>query len=445
MEGCMKKALFEYRAEEGQNPYIGFMSFQHYRGEKLYSDIVVKPENKMTETERVECYPISPDAEENGRNEGWYPDNTVAYFRVLWKEFEPRQGEYRYSFIEEILEGARRHGQTVIFRLIAHSTRESDDLPDWLRALIPCPERPPMKRVKESPTHPLFMELFLRAVQAFGERFDADPTLDAVDISLPGAWGEGHRLQDYPEGLFREIVDVYARAFPTTQLMTQLARHELIEYAEKYTHLGWRGDGLGSPDHTTIHYPPHIACMPDQWKVAPVSFESFWWLCEWQRRGWDIDAVIEKTLEWHISSFNPKSIPIPYDWREKCEAWIRRMGYHFTPRTFTYPEKILRGTELSTELAIENVGCAPCYKPLPLVLRLVGEGVCLEFTQACDIRTWLPGIHRAELKAMIPTEIPKGTYAVQIGILSPHAPVVYLATDAPRDNGFYTLAKLTVE
>ena len=34
---------------------------------------------------------------------------------------------------------------------------------------------------------------------------------------------------------------------------------------------------------------------------------------------------------------------------------------------------------------------------------------------------------------------------VQIGILSPHAPVVYLATDAPRDNGFYTLAKLTVE
>ncbi|MBR5459407.1 MAG: hypothetical protein IKV53_00945, partial [Clostridia bacterium] len=65
----MKTNHFNYRVEEGQNPYIGFMSFQHFRGEKLYSDIVVKPENKLTETERVECYPVSSDAEENGRAE----------------------------------------------------------------------------------------------------------------------------------------------------------------------------------------------------------------------------------------------------------------------------------------------------------------------------------------------------------------------------------------
>ena len=98
-----KEERFEYRIEEGQNPYIGFMSFHHFRGEKLYSDIVVKPENKLTETERVECYPVSPDAEENGREEGWYPDNTVVYIRVLWKEFEPEQGVYNYDFIQNIL------------------------------------------------------------------------------------------------------------------------------------------------------------------------------------------------------------------------------------------------------------------------------------------------------------------------------------------------------
>ena len=63
------------------------MSYQHFRGEKLYSDIVVKPENKYNETERVECYPVSHDAEENSREEGWYPDSTVVYIRVLWKEF----------------------------------------------------------------------------------------------------------------------------------------------------------------------------------------------------------------------------------------------------------------------------------------------------------------------------------------------------------------------
>ena len=90
----MKKVLFGYRPEDCQNPYIGFMSFQHFRGEKLYSDITVMPENRRTETERVECFPVSPDAEELGRNEGWYPDTSIAYIRVLWKDFEPRRNEY---------------------------------------------------------------------------------------------------------------------------------------------------------------------------------------------------------------------------------------------------------------------------------------------------------------------------------------------------------------
>ena len=41
---------FTYKREEGQNPNSGFMSFQHFRGEKLYSDCIVRPENNMTET-----------------------------------------------------------------------------------------------------------------------------------------------------------------------------------------------------------------------------------------------------------------------------------------------------------------------------------------------------------------------------------------------------------
>ena len=106
---------YRYRVEEARNPYAGFMSFQHFRGEKLYSDIVVTPEAGMTETERVECYPVSRDAEENGRDEGYYPDTTVAYIRILWKEFEPERGQFDYGKIEDIINQAKQHGQTLIF------------------------------------------------------------------------------------------------------------------------------------------------------------------------------------------------------------------------------------------------------------------------------------------------------------------------------------------
>ena len=66
----MSKRLFSYKAEAGQNAYTGVMSFQHFRGEEMYSDIAVTPEGQRTETERVECYPISADAEERGREQG---------------------------------------------------------------------------------------------------------------------------------------------------------------------------------------------------------------------------------------------------------------------------------------------------------------------------------------------------------------------------------------
>ena len=144
------------------------------------------------------------------------------------------------EFIEKILEEAKSHSQTLIFRLMAHSTRACDDVPEWLKELIPCPERPAGKRVKDSPTDPLFLELFLEAVRAIGARFDSDPTLDSVDISLPGSWGEGYKLELYPDNVMEQIADAYMEAFPTTQLNTQLIRPNLIKYISKTRSVGAR-------------------------------------------------------------------------------------------------------------------------------------------------------------------------------------------------------------
>ena len=428
---------FGYAPEAGVNPGVGFTSFQHFRGEKLYADIVVRPEANMTETERVECYPVSADAEEICRGEGWYPDGAVVYIRFLWKEFEPEQGVYNYAFVREILDKARAHGQGLILRLMAHSTRACDDVPEWLKEIIPCPVRPDGRRVKDSPTAPEFMELFLRAVKALGERFDEDPVLEAIDISLPGAWGEGHKLELYPDDIFERIMDTYAAAFPHTQLMAQMGRPELIEYAwnKHGVRVGWRGDGLGDPNHTENIYPPRIARITEAWKHAPVSFESYWWLGEWQRRGWEIDEIIEKTLEWHISTFNGKSMPAPPEWREKIEKWISRMGYHFAVESFAFPANAAPGDETALRLTINNVGVAPIYRALPLKVRICGQ----VFDTDIDISRWLPGVSSEEINITLPEVMPRGEHAVEIGI-----PGVYLCTDAPMKDGFYTLGRIII-
>ena len=439
------KRNFGFQKEEGLNPNVGFMSFQHFNGEKLYSDIIVHPKNNFCETENVECYPVPDDVPENGREEGYHPDSSIVYIRVLWKEFEPRQGVYNYEFIENILKKAKEHNQLLLFRLMAHSTRARDDVPDWLKEIIPCPERPEGKRVKDSPTDPRFLQLFSQAIRKLGERFDDDPTFDGIDISLPGSWGEGHKLERYPDEDIRKLIDTYTDVFKKTQLIGQLARPEMIEYASKNLPVGWRGDGLGNPNHTENIYPPRIAEMKDRWKIAPVSFEAYWWLGEWKRQGWDIDVIIEKTLEWHISSFNAKSIPIPYEWQEKVEYWISKMGYHFMIKEFSFPQTANSGDELQMELIVDNIGVAPIYKQIPLVVRLKNEIGNYVVETDVNIKEWMPGETKNQFSICLPSNIKRGSYEIEIGIFNENIPMIYFCTDAARDNAFYAVGSIEIE
>ena len=433
----MKKAV--------KNPYVGFTSFQRFRGEPLYSDIVVRLENHGTETERVECYPVSADAEQRGDLQGFYPDTTVAYIRILWKEFEPRHKEYNYPLIEDILRHAREKGQTVMLRLMPHSTRASDDVPDWLKALTPCPERPEGMRVKDSPKDPVYLRYFGEAIEALAKRFDDDPTLDAVDLSLTGAWGEGHKISSYPKSALRALVDIYTHNFRKTHLIGQTAAPWLVSYACKTKPCGWRGDGVGEPKHMTVLYPKASKQMPrDAWKYAPISFESYWWLGEWDRKGWDLNEIMEKTLSWHLSTFNAKSLPIPEKFREQIERWESKMGYHFHLVAMDYPAMAHAGDRLRCKLLVENKGVAPIYRAVPLRIRLTKGNEEIAFPTEIDVRNWLPGVRKESFELPLPKEMTVGSYDLEISLSGEGYPSVSFETQLEQDGLFYKVGRITL-
>lgn len=428
------------------NPYIGFTSFQHFRGEKLYSDCITGRSSGVAscETENYECYPIPAGVEEKGREQGYYPDNTVAYIRILWKEFEPKQGEYNYAFIEQILADARAHDQTVMFRLMPHSTCARDDVPDWLKEIMPCPERPDGMRVKDSPTDPRYLKLFGQAIEKIGERFDKDETLDCVDVSLGGAWGEGS--QAFPEEAMKELMDIYVRVFPNTKLIGQFSNVALLNYIGEIRPIGWRADGTGSPKHMNEIFPARFPLLKKEfWKTAPVSFESYWWISEWYRQGWDIDDIIDKTLSWHISSFNTKSFPIQYEWQPKIERWLEKMGYRFVLRELEYPETVKAGERMTIRLTMENVGVAPIYNKLPLTLRLKGEKKTVIAATEIDVCKWLPGTYTESTEIVLPQALPAGEYELAIAIGGGKYPSVQLAIEAEKDGEWHDLTVVRVE
>ncbi len=434
---------FNYQKEPKQNHFIGFMSFQHYKDEALYSDVVICPENNMCETQDYECYPIPNGVAQNGRDEGYYPETSVAYFRFLWKEFEPKQGEYNFDFIQNILDGAKAHGQTLIIRLMTHSTCERDDVPDWMKKLFPCPARPEGERIKASPTDPLYVKLFIKAVKALGERFDSNPYLEAIDISLPGAWGEGCDFELYNPEDIQELYNTYTSVFKNTRLMGQIINPELILKLNEKSKVGWRGDGLGDPFHIYEYYPPNIAKMPDLWQTSPVAFESYWWLMEWQRKGWDIDEIISLTLKWHISQFNAKNFPIPNQWKDKINYWVSKMGYHFLIDFFKFPNSAKKGDEIELKLGIDNIGVAPIYKKIPLKVKLCGE-ICYEYNTEIDITNWLPGKSVEHFFIPLYETIESGKYDIKIGIEDSNIGNIYFCSDAAENGGFYTVGNIEI-
>lgn len=426
------------------NPYIGFTSFQHFRGEKLYSDCITgRAGIASTETENYECYPIPEGVEENGREQGYYPDTTVAYIRILWKEFEPVQGQYNYDFVQGIIDKAREKGQTLMFRLMPHSTCARDDVPDWLKELIPCPARPDGMRVKESPSDPLYLELFSKAVEKLGERFDKDPVLDVVDVSLGGCWGESC---GFPDEDLKKLMDIYVRVFPNTKLLGQLGNVNMLHYIGATRPIGWRADGTGSPRHMYEIFPPRIEILdPDHWKIAPVSFESYWWVSEWYRQGWDIDDIIKLTLSWHISTFNTKSLPIQFCLQEKMEYWLTKMGYRFYLSQIDCPEAVPADAELPVDFIVNNTGVAPIYNKLPFRFILKNDTTSYEFVTDIDICKWLPGENREQVALPIPNDLPAGSYQLCCKIGGGDDPVVKLATVTENDGEAFYLTDVRIQ
>jgi hypothetical protein len=187
--------------------------------------------------------------------------------------------------------------------------------------------------------------------------------------------------------------------------------------------------------------------MQDAWKKAPVSLEVCWVMQFWKDKGWDVDYIIQQSLKWHISSFNNKSSGVPAEWKPKVDEWLKKMGYRYVLRRFTYPAALRAGEKLPFTSWWENKGVAPCYREFPLALRLKdASGRSVLLPTDADIRTWLPGDAVYDDAVFVPGDLAPGQYELSIGIVDPQtrSPKLKLAIAGHDEDGWYTLGTINV-
>ena len=275
-------------------------------------------------------------------------------------------------------------------------------------------------------------------------------------MSIVGAWGEGEGTDRLTQTTRRALLDCYLDTLKKTHLLMQLTDRESTAYASSRRPVGWRADCLGdmggfSPtwSHMLDYYPENIISLglQDAWRLAPVSLEVCWVMQHWKNKGWDVDYIIDQSLKWHISSFNAKSSPVPDEWWPQVNRWLKKMGYRFVLRKFTYPATVKPASALSFTSWWENKGVAPCYRHFPLALRLKSASRQATMRTDADITRWLPGDSLLDGEVRVPGDLPAGDYDLELAIMDEamEKPVVKLAIAGITPDGWYPLGKIKVQ
>jgi hypothetical protein len=430
------------------NPGIGFMTFQRFNGDSLNKEL------KWTEGFPIEYQPFTGTLTNQA-----YPLTSIAYFRVYWKFVEPEAGHYRWDLLDKALATARARGQSLMLRVAPYGTGKDNDAPDWYKAIVQGQEIEkslPVEKWRVHPENPLYLKYFGGLIRALGARYDGNPDLELVDVSIVGAWGEGAGAERLTERTRRALLDCYLDTFTQTPLVLQLQDPKATHYALSKRPVGWRVDCLGDMggfsktwSHMNDYYPETLieTGMQESWRRAPVTMEVCWVMQYWKNQGWDIDHIIDESLKWHISSFNAKSSPVPQEWWPQVNRWLKHMGYRLVLRKFTYPSRVRAGEPLAFTSWWDNKGVAPCYRQFTVALRIRNAAHAEVMLTDADITGWLPGDSLCNGSVPVPFVLPAGDYEIDLGILDPQSkvPKVKLAIEGRREDGWYRLGSIRVE
>ena len=445
------------------NPGIGFTTFQRFNGDSLNAG------TGWTEGLPIDVAPSPEHAVAPG-----YPNTSVAYLRLYWRFVEPEKGRFDWHLIDDALRTAQQRGQTLMLRIAPHGTQAAEDVPAWYRQqtgeqLTSSRQKTDWQSTTSKwlidPERPAYAREFGGMVRALARRYDGDPRLELVDISILAAWGEGAGSSLLKDRTRNALVESYTGSFHKTPLVTQLgdaatvaatlagARNGPAQRNPAGPVVGWRADCLGDMggfdpkrNHMTDIYPEAIATLhlADQWKTAPVSMESCWVMQHWKDAGWDFQYIAAQAIKWHVSTFNNKSSAVPEAWWPQVNEWLRHMGYRFVLRRFAFPATVGRNRSLAYEAWWENKGNAPVYRPYRLALQVAGTAGTWTLPLSTDVEQWLPGDVVQNGSIVLPPGIPDGDYRLAVALIDPVSPVprIHLAVDGERADGWFPLGEI---
>ncbi|MCX7943066.1 MAG: DUF4832 domain-containing protein [Deltaproteobacteria bacterium] len=437
---------------------------------------------------------------ENDQNLEGLPTTTM-YGRYTWQDFEPQEGNFNFSFFDNLLTRAKNNGQRIAFRLmVSASGQTSSNTPNlgyaplWLidkgaSGWIYYYDGNDNKKQDEGETDvwspdladPVARSYHDRLVNELSKRYNGHPYLDLIDIGSVGLWGEWHfyaarikrivgnpptggsvgsTIPMYSEQTRKEIIDLWREKFdkhPKTMLIGDLVG---LSYVVGKGDSGWRADCWGDMNwHMPRFYDNQLsrANATNIWINGPVALETCWTMQYWYDKGWDIDYILKWAEEHHATYIQNKSAKIPDGWVGKVRESLKKIGYRLYLKNLQYPEFLSRGNTNLLSVELENKGVAPPYFDYSFYVKLqkVSGNLIIRWTsdKLFTVKGFLPGTMSRPIQLEIPKDIPEGEYELFISIRDPeqkyeHPNLKFIRLaikDKPDGDGWYKVSKVLVK
>ncbi len=384
------------------------------------------------------------------------PDFPLVQYskRLCWSDFEPLEGQYDYSIIDNGAAIAKAHGGTFGWRVMPINGSDNNCLPDYLKAVVggPIPDF----------NNPFYLQRVQAMVTAFAQRYNDDPRVDLLDMSYYGCYGEWNEAcADFGNNAMTEankqkLIDIQFQAFSNKRFLMLTHDQVALDYAlnaQRPKPTGVRIDCLGFDNLGSAR--AHLDGNPiehNQWQIAPLFFEY----CS----GANYALAVQDVKKYHASLIGDGDGNLQdfanysaIDQRNILQAF-KEAGYRFELNALTLPTQLTAGTPFTVISQWTNVNTAPAYIHWRVMIQLrnasgniVWQGISLlDLTRPFSADSLGNDAKTITDTFTLPNTVANGSYNVYTQILDPGAyyPPLTLANTGKISDGSYCLGTIGI-
>ncbi len=383
------------------------------------------------------------------------------YLRLAWSYLEPKEGQFNWKLIDDVINDYSQYGVKVSFRITCKETDANNmyATPEWVKNAGAAGT---MLDNAWEPDYgdPIFLQKLDNFHKAFAERYDGREDVIYVDVGSYGDWGEGHNSssskKDWSWSVIKAHFDIYNKYYTNTQIVisddfvgsrgTSEGKAEIKQYVLDN---GWtyRDDSVGvewfvNTYGDKLRSPELFNAVKDNYPTI-IENEHYAWNKEcgnWQNGKYFLSALEQAGATY--GGFHGYPADFIKDNPEIAKEIGNKLGYWYFVNSFKLNSN---SKKLMLDINWLNKGAAKAYNKYDLSIILVdSENKEYVFDQTdFDNTQILPNQEYTSNHVISRAGLKNGTYTLKIAMKKGNENV-YLALKG-GNNGVYTLGEIVLD